>query len=32
VLKTIRPDKPGILQPVNDENFTHVVMPMHLSR
>lgn len=32
VLKTIRPDRPGVFQPVNDENFTHVVMPMHLSR
>ncbi len=32
VVKTIRPDKPGVLQPIGDESFTHVVMPMHISR
>lgn len=32
VVKTIRPDKPGVLQPVGDEDFTHVVMPMHIGR
>lgn len=32
VLKTSRPDKPGVLQPLGDEHFTHVVMPMHVSR
>ncbi len=32
VLKTSRPDKPGVLQPLGDEHFTHVVMPMHISR
>lgn len=31
VLKTIRADKPGVLQPLNDDRFTHVVMPMHIS-
>ncbi len=32
VLKTSRPDKPGVIQPLGDEHFTHVVMPMHISR
>nr|MBN1228702.1 DNA polymerase III subunit beta [Anaerolineae bacterium] len=32
VLKTIRPDKPGVIQPVGDDSFTHVVMPMHIGR
>ncbi len=32
VIKTIRPDKPGVIQPVGDDNFTHVVMPMHIGR
>lgn len=31
VVKTIRADKPGVIQPLNDESFTHVVMPMHIS-
>lgn len=30
VLKTIRADKPGVIQPLNDDSFTHVVMPMHI--
>lgn len=32
MIKTIRPDKPGVIQPVGDDNFTHVVMPMHIGR
>jgi DNA polymerase-3 subunit beta len=32
VIKTIRPDKPGVIQPVGDESFTHVIMPMHIGR
>jgi DNA polymerase-3 subunit beta len=32
VLKTIRSDKPGLIQPLGDDNFTHVVMPMHIGR
>ncbi len=32
VLKTTRPDKPGVLQPLGDESFTHVIMPMHIGR
>lgn len=31
-VKTIRADKPGVLQPVGDESYTHVVMPMHIGR
>jgi DNA polymerase-3 subunit beta len=32
VLKTSQPNKPGVLQPLGDERFTHVVMPMSISR
>ncbi len=32
VIKTIKADKPGVLQPVGEESFTHVVMPMHIGR
>jgi DNA polymerase-3 subunit beta len=31
-VKTIRADKPGVLQPVGDDSYTHVVMPMHIGR
>ena len=31
-LSTSRPDKPGVLRPVNDNTFTHVIMPMHIGR
>jgi len=31
-LLTIRADKPGVLRPVGDDSFTHVVMPMHIGR
>jgi DNA polymerase-3 subunit beta len=30
VLETISDNSPGILKPVGDENFLHVIMPMHL--
>ncbi len=26
------PDKPGVIRPVNDDRFTHVIMPMHIGR
>jgi len=29
---TSRPDKPGVVRPVNDSTFTHVIMPMHIGR
>ena len=34
VLETIRPDRPGVFHPVGTgaEEFTHVIMPMQLSR
>ncbi len=32
MLKTTRPDKPGVIQPLGDESFTHVIMPMHIGR
>ena len=31
-IKTIRSDKPGVIQPVGVESFTHVIMPMHIGR
>jgi DNA polymerase-3 subunit beta len=30
VLETISDNSPGMLKPVGDENFQHVIMPMHL--
>ncbi len=30
-LETTAPASPGVLRPVGDDNFLHVVMPMHLS-
>ena len=32
VLGTSTSDKPGVLRPVSEERFTHVVMPMHIGR
>lgn len=32
VLKTTASASPGVIHPVGDENFLHVIMPMHLSR
>jgi len=31
-LETLAPASPGVLKPIGDENFTHVIMPMHLTR
>jgi DNA polymerase-3 subunit beta len=31
-LETTTPSSPGVLRPVGDEDFIHVIMPMHLSR
>jgi len=31
-LDTISPSRPGVIRPVGDESFVHVVMPMHLGR
>lgn len=31
-LETSTPSSPGVLRPVGDEDFIHVIMPMHLSR
>lgn len=30
VLNTISSSRPGVFRPLGDENFTHVVMPMHV--
>jgi DNA polymerase-3 subunit beta len=32
VLETGAASSPGVLRPVGDEQFTHVIMPMHISR
>jgi DNA polymerase-3 subunit beta len=32
ILETTLSDKPGVLRPVGDDKFTHVIMPMHISR
>ena len=32
VLETSAPSSPGVLRPIGDEQFTHVIMPMHISR
>ena len=29
-LETTAPNAPGVIRPVGDENFLHVIMPMHL--
>jgi len=31
-LDTIDPSKPGVIRPVGDDSFTHVIMPMHIGR
>ena len=31
-LETSNPSSPGVIKPVGDENFVHVVMPMHIAR
>lgn len=31
-LETSAPASPGVLRPIGDEKFTHVIMPMHISR
>lgn len=31
-LETAAPASPGVLRPVGDEDFTHVIMPMHITR
>jgi DNA polymerase-3 subunit beta len=30
VLETNTPSSPGVFRPMGDENFTHVIMPMHI--
>lgn len=32
VLGTSRPDKPGVLKPLGESTYTHVIMPMHIGR
>jgi DNA polymerase-3 subunit beta len=32
VLETTIPSSPGVIRPAGDENFVHVVMPMHIAR
>jgi len=29
-LETVAPNAPGVIRPVGDDNFLHVIMPMHL--
>ena len=31
-LETSAPSSPGVLRPIGDEEYTHVIMPMHISR
>jgi DNA polymerase-3 subunit beta len=31
-LETTAPASPGVLRPIGDDKFTHVIMPMHISR
>ena len=31
-LETTASSSPGVLRPIGDDNFTHVIMPMHISR
>ena len=30
-LETTSPSSPGVLRPIGDDDFVHVIMPMHLS-
>ena len=32
VLETTTASSPGVLRPVGDDDYIHVIMPMHLSR
>ena len=32
VLETSAPSNPGVLRSISDDKFTHVIMPMHISR
>jgi DNA polymerase-3 subunit beta len=32
VLETNAPNTPGMLRPVGDDNFLHIVMPMNMTR
>jgi DNA polymerase-3 subunit beta len=32
ILETSSPSSPGVLRPVDDESFVHVIMPMHIAR
>jgi DNA polymerase-3 subunit beta len=29
-LETVDPSKPGLIRPIGDDTFTHVIMPMHI--
>lgn len=31
-LETTTPESPGVVRPIGDEAFTHVIMPMHITR
>ena len=31
-LETVAPASPGVLRPIGDDSFVHVIMPMHLTR
>jgi len=31
-LETSNPQSPGVIRPVGDDNFIHVIMPMHIAR
>lgn len=31
-LETSAPSSPGVIRPIGDDKFTHVIMPMHISR
>lgn len=31
-LETSTPSSPGVFRPLGDEDFVHVIMPMHISR
>jgi len=32
ILETSTPASPGVIRPVGREDFTHVIMPMHIGR
>ena len=31
-LETVAPASPGVLRPIGDDSFTHVIMPMHITQ